>query len=356
MPKEEEISVRNTKQEIIKAYHEVVAALKTKGKELLKPDLIKEEKQKQETVAQVDAMTDNKIAEDIQKLKNHFGEALAEISEKLQSESEKYTQIKKAIVFKEKELKDLYGIEVEAETLAALIETHKEKKALLTEDFEREKSRLNGEIGETRQKWQLEKEGYETELAEKKQEQKKKREREEEEYSYKIKRERELEQNRFNDEQARLNKELTLQKGDFEALVADKEKALEIRERTVSENEKRHKDLEEKAASFEKDLAKTVERERSLTTERLGSEFKAREELLKQQVLGEKNVMKTRIEALEQVVEQQKIQIDRLSSQVENSYRKVEDIALKALDSEKRKSSPAMEYMIKEKQPGSGET
>lgn len=108
-------------------------------------------------------------------------------------------------------------------------------------------------------------------------------------------------------------------------------------------------ELEQKAASFDSDLAKAVEKEVLLASDRLTAEYKAREELLKQQVLGEKNVMKTRIEALEQTVEQQKVQIERLAQQVENSYRKVEDIAMKALESEKRKAFPLVEYAVKEK-------
>jgi len=356
MPKTEGVSVRNTKQEIIRAYKEVLEDLKAREKESLQPETIKEEKQKKEILTRVDSMAETKITENIIRLKNQISEALAEISEKLERENLSYAQLKTAIELKQKEINELYEIETEAGTLAALIEGHKKIKETQKTEYENEKNRLNKDISDCRRQWQLEKESYELEQSERKLELKKKREREEEEYAYKTSRDREQEQNLFKDEQEQLKKELISQRAEFEARVAEKDKELETREKNLKENELRYQELERKIASYENDLNKAVEREVTLTVERMSNEFKVREELLKQQATGEKNVMKTRIEGLEQALEQQKALIERLSAQVENSYRKVEDIALKALDSEKRKAHSAAEFQFKEKQTGSNES
>ncbi|MDP2107331.1 MAG: hypothetical protein Q8J76_15140, partial [Desulfobulbaceae bacterium] len=52
---------------------------------------------------------------------------------------------------------------------------------------------------------------------------------------------------------------------------------------------------------------------------------------------GEKNVLAARIEAFERQVTEQKKQIDQFSSQIEKAYGKVQDIAIKAVSSQRER-------------------
>jgi uncharacterized coiled-coil protein SlyX len=47
---------------------------------------------------------------------------------------------------------------------------------------------------------------------------------------------------------------------------------------------------------------------------------------------GERRVLTTRIELLQKTVKERREQITKLSAQLEKSYQKVEDIAVKAID------------------------
>jgi len=67
-------------------------------------------------------------------------------------------------------------------------------------------------------------------------------------------------------------------------------------------------------------------------TERLNLETKNREELLKKEFLGEKNVFTTRIESLEKLVKEQSEQITRITQQLEKAYQQVQDIAVKTIE------------------------
>ena len=67
-------------------------------------------------------------------------------------------------------------------------------------------------------------------------------------------------------------------------------------------------------------------------TERLTLEASKNEELLKKGYEGETNVLRTKIQSLEHLVDQQNKQIADLSNRLENSYGKVQDIALKAIE------------------------
>ncbi|MGI9165035.1 MAG: hypothetical protein ACR2G5_01360, partial [Pyrinomonadaceae bacterium] len=57
-----------------------------------------------------------------------------------------------------------------------------------------------------------------------------------------------------------------------------------------------------------------------------------REELLRKEFDGERNVLKTRIESLEQLAKEQSEQIARLSQQLEKAYGQVQDIAVRTVE------------------------
>jgi phage-related minor tail protein len=84
-------------------------------------------------------------------------------------------------------------------------------------------------------------------------------------------------------------------------------------------------------------------------TERLTLEGKNREELMKKEFEGERNVLKIRIESLEKTVKDQQDQIAKLSQQVDKSYQKVEEMAVKALEtSSTAQSFAGLQQMLTE--------
>jgi seryl-tRNA synthetase len=71
-------------------------------------------------------------------------------------------------------------------------------------------------------------------------------------------------------------------------------------------------------------------------TERMTAQAEANERLMQAAMDGEKNVLLARIEALQSVVKGQEKQIADLSAKLEAAYAKVQDIAVKAVDSSSR--------------------
>jgi len=116
------------------------------------------------------------------------------------------------------------------------------------------------------------------------------------------------------------------------------------------EAKKREREKEEYLYRFkrEQQLAKDkFEDEKAVkeTTERLQQEAKTREELLKKEFDGERNVLTTRIKSLEETVKQQNEQIIRLSQQLEKAYQKIQDIAVKTVEG---KSISAIQGILNE--------
>ncbi|SHE95629.1 hypothetical protein SAMN02745206_01085 [Desulfacinum infernum DSM 9756] len=325
------ITSANTKKEMLEAYNKLKKILEERSREALKPKEEKEKREKQEVVAAADSLPTEKVLEAINQLKMETVAALNAVSTRLEEETARYAKIRRAIEVKEKELEEIFGIEREAHSLAALLEAQREKKAQFEQEMAARREELEQEIRTKRAEWEKQKRDMAEHLKELQREEEKKRIREREEYEYNLKREREQKVNALQDELARLQKEIEERKSAFEQETAAVKKALEDREAQVAEREKRVDDLEAKVAGFPQELEKEVKKAVREAAERIQAEAAAREALLKKSFEGEKNVLSARIASLESLVEAQKAQIEKLTQQVEAAYGKVQDIAVRAV-------------------------
>lgn len=333
------LSATSTKQEMLEAYNLVVKQLREKEEAELKPEKRVEERKAAEALKTAEAVVDESIAGHIGNLKTEIGRMLSQVSDKLESEAARLAKVHQAAEIREKELQELYGIEREAQTLAALLESQTRKRDEFESKMAAERETLEKEIADTRAGWDQEKKKWEAEAREWQAAEKKQRDRDKEEYDYAFKREQRLAKEAFQDEKAKLTKAIETQKADMESALSVREKAVADREATVA-------DLEQKVAGFPNELEAAVKKAVQDVSSRLTAEAKGREELLKKEFDGERKVLSTKIEALEKTVKEQYEQIGRLSQQLEKSYQKVEDIAVKAVQSASAFSSGSFQQMV----------
>lgn len=319
------LTTANTKQEMLEAYHTVLKQLEAQKELDLKPEKKLEEKKAKEVIQVADSLSTEGIARETSTLKIETGKILAQISDRMEEEINKYKTIQNAVALKEKELQELYEIEKSAMTLAALVESQNQKRQAFEADMAVKKEELNQEIETSRAEWEKEKTDYEFMIKERDVAEKKRRDREKEEYDYAFKREQKLAKDKFEDEKAKLEKEGQLKKEQMEG-------ELKLREKAIAEQEAELTDLRKKVAAFPKEMEAAINRAVKETTERLNLEAKNREELQKRESAGEKNVLTTRIESLEKTVKEQSERIARLNQQLEKAYQQVQDIAVKTIE------------------------
>jgi hypothetical protein len=226
---------------------------------------------------------------------------------------------------KEKELQELYEIEKSAVALAALIESQNQKRQQFESEMAEKKEALSQEIEALRAQREDEKKEYEEEIKERDTAEKKKRDRDKEEYDYSFKREQKLTKDKFEDEKAKLEKEVQIKKEQME-------NELKAREKVIAEREEELNELKRKVAAFPKEMETAISRAVKETIDRLNLEAKNREELQKREFIGERNVLTTRIESLEKIVKEQSEQIAKFSQQLEKAYQQVQDIAVKTIE------------------------
>lgn len=325
-------SMKNTKKELLDAYHEVLQQLEEKDRTQLKPEQKAQEKKDAQVLTAVREVSADGVLLKINQLKQEMLKTLADLSDKLTAEVQKYDQVQQAIEIKQKELKEIFEIERSAGTLAALIEAqHLER-----EQFERrmaeEKEDLTEEIAQIREKWEREKAERDAEAKEQQANEAKRRKREEEEYRYAFEREKQLARDKFEDEKVKLTAQKAELENQMQTLREQTEKELGEREKRIAEREDEFAALRSQVETFPERLDAAVADAAKETTARMQREAKYERDLIQKDFEGQKNVLTARIESLEKTVKEQAEQISKLSHQQEGAYQKIQDVAVKAIE------------------------
>ena len=319
------LSLSNTKQEMLEAYNVALKQMEAQREAELKPEKKIEEKKAKEVIQVAESLSTEGVAREISNLKIEASKTLAQISDRLEEEVNKFRAIQSAISLKEKELQELYEIEKSVVTLAALIESQNQKRQAFEIEMAEKKEALSQEIEALRAEREQEKKEYEEEIKERDMTEKKRREREKDDYEYSFKREQKLTKDKFEDEKSKLEKEIHVKKEQMESEIKEREKAIAGREDELNE-------LRKKVSAFPKEMETAIAKAIKETTEKLTLEAKNREELMKKEFIGEKNVLTTRIESLEKIGKEQNEQITKLSQQLEKAYQQVQEIAVKTIE------------------------
>jgi hypothetical protein len=344
------LSEKNTKQEMLEAYQALARQLEERRAAELAPERRAEEKKAEEAVKAAAAVEPEGLDREIGQLKSEIGKFLVDISERLAAESARFRSLQKAVESREGELKELYGIEKAAVSLAALLEAQNQKRAEFETDMAREREELETGIASLRAEWDKEKKAHEAELKERDAAEKKAREREREEFSYAFKRDQQAIKDKLNDEKAALEKEIKLKREAAEKDLAEREKAIAEKERELAE-------LRAKAAAFPKELETAVNQAVKETSDRLKLEAKNREELLRKEFEGERNVLATRNESLERTSKDLFAANAKLAQQLETAYQKVQVIAEKTVEgsSQSRSLADLQKLLVEQGRKGAGE-
>jgi hypothetical protein len=250
---------------------------------------------------------------------------LADVSDRLASEASRFRSIQKAVESKEGELKELYGIEKAAVSLAALIEAQNQKRTEFEQAMSTERDRLQTEIDALRAEWDKEKKAHDAELKERDAGEKKARDREREDFIYNFKRDQQTMKDKLADEKAALEKDIAVKREAFQQEFAEREK-------NIAEHEKELADLRARAATFPKEMEAAVAQAVKEASDRLKIEAKNREDLLRKEFEGERNVLTARNDTLEKVNKDVFSANAKLAQQLESAYQKVQDIAEKTVE------------------------
>lgn len=307
------ITMKSTKQEIMEAYEEAMKKI------------AESESGKDDPVAAAKAENDKKIIESAQMIveDNILNPVIIE----------RYENLKTAIEMKNKELQELYGIETKANSLVAMINAYKDKEIELKDKYNAKTKELDDEF--TKKELILKEEiaslekskedlinKIQNESNELTKSLNKKHKREEEEYEYNLKRSRRVENDRWEDEKAAREKELTEREAAVkadEAELADRTSYIEELEKKVEEIPVLIQDAKDKALAEGKAKADK------------SNAFEVR--ALKQQSDYNTQILEDKVDRLYSEVDSLKAEKANLQAKLDDAYAQMRELAAETVKS-----------------------
>ena len=330
------VSMTNTKKELLEAYEEAKEHVESLSKDLLDAEKARQRLEKKVATATADAQAEQDPLHRLHDLRGTISRELTELAEHFETEIETYRKIQSAIETKKEELNTIYEVETAASDLAALIDAQRVKKEQFEREMQDQKGAFEAEMEEIRTQWQREKADRDRRVKEQAEAIDKQRQREKEEYEYTFARDKAQRKNTLDDELQILEKELTVKRSGFENETQNRTAELDTREKIITDREKDMETLQKEVESFPRRNEAAVQKAVADTTEGLTRNFKGDKALMDARFEGERNVLMGKIEALEKMVALQAAQISDLAKKNELAYEKVQDIANRAVTSARR--------------------
>ena len=298
----EKITSKSTKSQILDAYNKAIKKLNEIEASKDDPVSQKESQMKKETFEAADKIVD-------------MGILNPEITGQ-------YKSLELAIEMKKNELKDLYDLEVEANSLTAMINAHKDTQRELEEEAKENKKAIEAEIKALEAGLKAKEEEVENEVAEERERVSKIRQREEEEYQYNLKRKRQLEDDEWED-----NKKAR------ESVIASKEEDLTNKEKELLEKETYIADLEDKVASIPDQVAAAYEdgKKEGKAKADKSNAFEVRSLETKHEY--EVQNLQNQIDRLEQDLETEKSKNNDLQNKLDDAYTQMRELATNTVQS-----------------------
>ena len=194
------ISMANTKKELLEAYEEAKEHFESLSKDLLDAEKARKRLEKKVATATADEQAAQDPLKRLHDLRGTISRELTELAERFETEIETYRKIQTAIETKNEELNTIYEVETAASDLAALIDAQRVKKEQFEREMQDQKGAFEAEMEEIRTQRQREKADRDRGVKEQAEAIDKQRQRDKEEYEYTFARDKAQRKNTLDDE------------------------------------------------------------------------------------------------------------------------------------------------------------
>lgn len=319
-----ELSTKNTKNEILAAYEELLQ--KAQESKTEEPKKV-QEKQIQETIVKTAAASSyDGIVKNLSNMKIELSSSLDKLGDKFVSEFKKFEELQQAIQIEKKSLEDLYQLSATTDSLSVMLLAQKEKKQQYEEEMSALKSKFEEEMVQAKLQWKKQQEDTAEKIKEEADALKKNRQREEEDYQYNQKLTRKKETDLYEEKKARLEKELAEKKAAFEKEFAEREAKIKSAEAELAE-------LKARNEAFPAEMEKAISVAVKNATEKLKIENGFEKELTAKQTEGELKLKEQTILTLQSKIKDLELTIKELTTKAVTAEASVKDIAIKAIES-----------------------
>ena len=299
--KKEEITLKNTKAEILDALNKALEREKNINKAKSNPE--KEEKEKQ-------------VKQAIENSKKNVQENI--FSQELIS---KFNELELAIEAEEEKLRNLYSVEKELNNLTIIANGGKDYLLDLENKKKSEEEKLKLMIEDLTNEYKKKSDELKNEYDMKERALKLERTREAEEYTYKVKREREIDKNKWEDEKKVREDNLKNREKEANLLLED-----------LKQREKNLNDLEKKVADIPNIMDKEYERGKNESKKEMEKENEYKVELLKKDYQNKIDRQEDKINSLNSEIEKLNNLNSSLQEKMDKAYSELKELAAKTVE------------------------
>lgn len=278
---------KKTKTEILEEYNKLLE----KYEELMASSSILSNSSSQTLFEKAKSWTSESFARALSDLRIAMNDTLNQLSDTLQTETQKLNEIQQAIDLSKKNLQIHYGVQVAADTLQNLISENENKKKEYEKELTARKMEMVEEVSKIKKDWAREQEEYE--------------------YNTKTKRNR--------DEEA------------YQAIKTQHEEEMTAKSEEIQK-------MREQVEKFPKELESALKQKEQEVTKILRSEFDTKVASLKKDWESEKNIFEITIKNLEETVKKQTSEISSWRVEAEKAAKKAQELAIKIVESGVRAS------------------
>ena len=234
--------------------------------------------------------------------------------------------IQQAIEIAEENVKERHEINVEADTLEALLLSQQQRKEEFEQEMEDREEDFEQEMNEKMIEWEKKQQEAEQKRKEEEQNAQKLRQREQDEYQYNLRIERQKDEDTYEMKKASLEKELEEKRLEMEKQFIERESGLAASEQELST-------LREEVDTFSEKLSAAVEEAKQQATSRTDMKYRYEADLRENEIEGERRLFQQTIASLEAKINDQETRIHHLTDKTSLANNQVQDIALKAIES-----------------------
>ncbi len=329
------LTTRNTKNEILDAYNDLVKQLElTKKNKVDKVDQTsastKQAKNIPNTETTSKPIIDQPISvkdviKNLQGLQSQFSESANVLQQKLSTEALHLQALHNEVASYTQHLQTLHNIEVNDDSLQQLMNKYELTAEKQQKELETAQNEIVENITQKQKQWQKEQQEYNEIIKEKDQEQKKQRQREIQEYKYNLEQLQKKDKDEFEQQQK-------IQDNELKALLEQAQQDWQEKEDTLAKQEKEAQELTDKAKHLEEELEKAIKKAEEEGKAIATHQSQNQANLLTKDHDGKKRVFELKINALETTIQQQNNQIKELSEQLSIASQQAQDLAVKALE------------------------
>lgn len=327
------ITEKDTKATILGALRQAEKTIAELEKGKLKAEQETTQKKAVETTKKADDLVEVSMEDKIIDLTKSINQVLGKIGEDIATESNNLQTIKDAIALKETELKDLFGIEKQANTLAALVDAHQELKLAQEKELIDVREVAENKLAEIESLIKTKTEEHQQLLKEQAKELSQKQKRENEEFTYDFARRQKIESDKLTDELTAKRKEFQQELETKTAELAAYKKSLDERDNEVEKREQKVDKLEAEVEAFPTKLQEVKTEADAIAHAEIKRVLAIREAAMKKEVEADKRILEAERDNLKTQLETSLNANHTLQTKLDEAYKRIQEMGIQMVSS-----------------------